>query len=224
MDSCEFTGAAPNSGPTAFLRPRRMLFLPPISHVWTVLQQTTSFIPMERRVLKRRRPALSCISCRRRKIKCDRNSPCGQCVAISTQCAFQQFDNQPSSPAPPSPRPQSQFVLATPPSQASQEQQVDPEVQAAAAEIGHIVGPLGVPSPHGIGEFVTEARVEQSHEEPQRTYNVADSLSETGRNLLARQNGPGATDVVLNKTRILRWSNWVGAAKEVRPEALSDAH
>ena len=29
---------------------------------------------------KRRRPALSCFECRRRKIKCDRNQPCNQCV------------------------------------------------------------------------------------------------------------------------------------------------
>lgn len=28
---------------------------------------------------KRRRPALSCIQCRKRKIKCDRNVPCDQC-------------------------------------------------------------------------------------------------------------------------------------------------
>ncbi len=29
---------------------------------------------------KRRRPALSCEQCRRRKIKCDRTYPCGQCL------------------------------------------------------------------------------------------------------------------------------------------------
>ena len=29
---------------------------------------------------KRRRPALSCIECRRRKIKCDRNMPCNHCI------------------------------------------------------------------------------------------------------------------------------------------------
>ena len=28
---------------------------------------------------KRRRPALSCVECRRRKIKCDRNDPCNHC-------------------------------------------------------------------------------------------------------------------------------------------------
>ena len=30
---------------------------------------------------KRRRPALSCIECRRRKVKCDRNFPCNHCVS-----------------------------------------------------------------------------------------------------------------------------------------------
>jgi hypothetical protein len=29
---------------------------------------------------KRRRPALSCVQCRRRKIKCDRNDPCDRCI------------------------------------------------------------------------------------------------------------------------------------------------
>ncbi|GKZ74293.1 hypothetical protein AnigIFM60653_009914 [Aspergillus niger] len=30
---------------------------------------------------KRRRPALACAECRRRKVKCDRDNPCGQCTA-----------------------------------------------------------------------------------------------------------------------------------------------
>jgi hypothetical protein len=33
---------------------------------------------------KRRRPALSCEQCRQRKIKCDRNHPCTQCLQSST--------------------------------------------------------------------------------------------------------------------------------------------
>lgn len=38
---------------------------------------------------KRRRPALSCAECRRRKIKCDRNSPCNQCLRFkSPRCTF----------------------------------------------------------------------------------------------------------------------------------------
>lgn len=41
-------------------------------------------------VQRRRRPPLSCIECRRRKLKCDRSLPCGQCVRSKTadSCAF----------------------------------------------------------------------------------------------------------------------------------------
>lgn len=38
---------------------------------------------------KRRRPALSCEQCRRRKIKCDRTYPCGQCLQSKTaSCSY----------------------------------------------------------------------------------------------------------------------------------------
>lgn len=38
---------------------------------------------------KRRRPALSCAECRRRKIKCDRNVPCSPCkLSKSTTCTY----------------------------------------------------------------------------------------------------------------------------------------
>jgi Fungal Zn(2)-Cys(6) binuclear cluster domain len=38
---------------------------------------------------KRRRPALSCVECRRRKIKCDRRMPCSHCMELkSTICTY----------------------------------------------------------------------------------------------------------------------------------------
>ena len=39
---------------------------------------------------KRRRPAYSCIECRRRKVRCDRAVPCGQCTAqkVADLCAY----------------------------------------------------------------------------------------------------------------------------------------
>ncbi|KFY48463.1 hypothetical protein V495_01277 [Pseudogymnoascus sp. VKM F-4514 (FW-929)] len=41
-------------------------------------------------VKRRRRPALSCEQCRRRKVKCDRNKPCGQCLQVkATACAYE---------------------------------------------------------------------------------------------------------------------------------------
>jgi hypothetical protein len=47
---------------------------------------TESPVPPPR---KRRRPALSCVECRRRKIKCDRNNPCTQCTqSKSASCTY----------------------------------------------------------------------------------------------------------------------------------------
>ena len=39
---------------------------------------------------RRRRPPLSCTECRRRKLKCDRSLPCGQCIRSKTadSCVF----------------------------------------------------------------------------------------------------------------------------------------
>lgn len=43
---------------------------------------------------KRRRPALACEKCRRRKIKCDRNTPCDQCIrSKSDTCTYLADDN-----------------------------------------------------------------------------------------------------------------------------------
>lgn len=39
--------------------------------------------------VKRRRPALSCVECRRRKVKCDREKPCGPCTRTrSPTCTY----------------------------------------------------------------------------------------------------------------------------------------
>ena len=43
---------------------------------------------MERQPRRRRRPALSCLECRRRKIKCDRTDPCNHCRANKSVCQF----------------------------------------------------------------------------------------------------------------------------------------
>lgn len=40
---------------------------------------------------RRRRPALSCRECRRRKIRCDRNDPCNHCVRHKAQCTYKLY-------------------------------------------------------------------------------------------------------------------------------------
>jgi hypothetical protein len=43
---------------------------------------------MDRQPRRRRRPALSCQVCRRRKIKCDHNEPCSNCLRHKAQCVY----------------------------------------------------------------------------------------------------------------------------------------
>ncbi|KAF7184681.1 hypothetical protein CNMCM7691_006043 [Aspergillus felis] len=40
---------------------------------------------------RRRRPALSCRECRRRKIKCDHNNPCAHCLRHKTRCIYKPY-------------------------------------------------------------------------------------------------------------------------------------
>jgi hypothetical protein len=52
---------------------------------------------------RRRRPALSCVECRSRKVRCDREKPCGACTRIrSTTCTYrpQRVDVHERSPTP----------------------------------------------------------------------------------------------------------------------------
>ncbi|EEU36577.1 uncharacterized protein NECHADRAFT_14180, partial [Fusarium vanettenii 77-13-4] len=53
--------------------------------------------------------------------------------------------------------------------------------------------------------------------EDSSTSNPLRGLSETGRTILARQAGLQNSQVILNKTRILRWSHWMGTAPEFKP-------
>ncbi|EFX04036.1 c6 zinc finger domain containing protein [Grosmannia clavigera kw1407] len=44
--------------------------------------------PMSKPPRKRRRPAVVCAECRRRKIACDRKTPCGQCALHNVECVY----------------------------------------------------------------------------------------------------------------------------------------
>lgn len=46
---------------------------------------------LETQPYRRRRPALSCIECRRRKVKCDRKDPCTPCIAVKTHCSYKTY-------------------------------------------------------------------------------------------------------------------------------------
>jgi hypothetical protein len=48
---------------------------------------------MENLVRKRRRPAVACTECRRRKVKCDRSLPCTSCVLSTLACSYNSLDS-----------------------------------------------------------------------------------------------------------------------------------
>ncbi|KAI0828428.1 hypothetical protein F5Y06DRAFT_290971 [Hypoxylon sp. FL0890] len=51
---------------------------------------------MERQPRRRRRPALSCLECRRRKIKCNRSEPCAHCVSAKLECTYKVYSDEPA--------------------------------------------------------------------------------------------------------------------------------
>lgn len=189
---------------------------------------------MERQSRRRRRPALSCLECRRRKIKCDRSDPCAHCVSNKATCTYRLFRSETASrpsgsrPSPPadssSPAARSartQPVLGAPDLTTEQHHGGAPGTRVAESELPgseNNINGLGMPAPNrhqfaGItpGDLL-------SREERFNKFSASSplhGLSETGQEILTSQLGLEKSQIFLNKTRTLRSSHWMGAAKEV---------
>jgi hypothetical protein len=70
-----------------------------ISQDVTLFHAVLTLLIMTQSPRRRRRPALSCLDCRRRKIKCDRNDPCMNCTSSGLQCKYKRFSRGPSTAA-----------------------------------------------------------------------------------------------------------------------------
>ncbi|TFB00258.1 hypothetical protein CCMA1212_007629 [Trichoderma ghanense] len=201
----------------------------------------------------RRRPALSCIECRRRKLKCDRKSPCSRCVSTETQCTYTIYHQgkhraahgqdgriRVSSNSMPSP---STIHPASNPSH------VDTDcssIVGTAASIGERSDHAGrsiearVTANSALGpDELSTAPAANEIEIPNRSRPVdpelrdlrgrvhrlersmihvpVHDLSQADRDMLAGEAGLPDARIILNKTRIMRWSHWVGIAKEFAP-------
>lgn len=173
---------------------------------------------MERqRRRRRRRPALSCIECRRRKIKCDRSDPCGHCLSTSAQCNFKLFGDEaphPGAPkrsavqATPAPSTRTRRVYGNVPAaeQAdcpstvpAAESTLNPDTPVAGRDSAGRQGGGETPGTRSQGSVGTSLSI----------------LSETGQGILASQFGLEPSQILLNKTRTLRSSHWMGVAGEV---------
>ncbi|KAI0387465.1 hypothetical protein F5Y04DRAFT_4916 [Hypomontagnella monticulosa] len=190
---------------------------------------------------RRRRPALSCLECRRRKIKCNRNEPCAHCVSAKLQCNYKVYSDEPviarpaqrgvpradiSSPstliASPLTQPEqtNTSTLVTEPWGPSAEGEAD---QPSVAETLRILNSLGRndSQPPNQAQDIAPGIVGvlQQGQKPEKSSapSPIHGLSESGRDILSRQLGLRDSQIILNKTRILGWSLRIGTAKEFAP-------
>lgn len=201
---------------------------------------------MDRQSCRRRRPALSCIECRRRKIKCDRTDPCAHCVAAGSQCTYRIYRD-----------PQ---VIRRPGQQGSSLDSISSPSISLASPLGHpqqLNGNRSVagydvrsqsqiayatrtqngvpntidlddvqdpnPTPNEAPDFQDLLRRIQKLEQSSVPTTVQ-GLAETSRSILVGQAGLQGSEIMLKKTRIANWSDWMGTAPEVGSLSNSSFH
>ncbi|EAU37680.1 predicted protein [Aspergillus terreus NIH2624] len=177
---------------------------------------------------RRRRPARSCIECRRRKIKCDRSNPCGQCVAAHSPCGYKTYNSEraiqhsQATPSEPSGLRQEattqrqnlrgySFASNDTP-QADQSSGIEPGatengLRNATGREGARLPSQTDPTLHDIAQRL------QRLEQGQAAHCLPD-VAETGRDILADQSRLLGSYVVLNKSKVVRWSFRMGTAKQ----------
>ncbi|KAL3417473.1 hypothetical protein PVAG01_11473 [Phlyctema vagabunda] len=182
---------------------------------------------MERTPRRRRRPARSCLECRRRKIKCDRNEPCVHCTSAATQCVYNTYGDRPASHQPFS----TPISIVTPLPASTQTQQnhtniVPSEnetcIVSAEQDNGFLVTPdctnthvdsLAQNAESDLKNILS--RIE-TLEKSLKSYSASTATS-INENILSSQPGLQEAHVILNKTRLLRWSLWLSTAEEFAP-------
>ncbi|KAK5196206.1 hypothetical protein LTR99_004995 [Exophiala xenobiotica] len=197
----------------------------------------------ERQPRRRRRPALSCLECRRRKIKCDRNEPCTHCVSAKIQCTYKFYADPPVDQRQPTEgssalRPTLSPLAVTPSSASAHAvRNVSDRPTPVPENFVHPWGPraTAAASPQQPRDDNLHA-TSRSDNRPQLASNESpdlqdllqrikklegsaannplNALSETTQDILARQSGLRDSQTMLDKSRIVRWSHWMGTAPE----------
>ncbi|KAI0798329.1 hypothetical protein GGR55DRAFT_672628 [Xylaria sp. FL0064] len=189
---------------------------------------------MEEPPRRRRRPALSCFTCRRRKIKCDRASPCARCVSTNTRCTYRLSSETATLPAHSpgrterpvnasprsSPLPLAWVVNENESAPGHEHYSSAPRVYAIPPSAPQADCPVGPSHNDVLNSTHTQASDFQDlRERMRRLEEISISspihgLAETGRHILTRQAGLRDSEISLKKTRLLRWSDWMGTAPE----------
>ncbi|CAI4213219.1 unnamed protein product [Parascedosporium putredinis] len=166
-------------------------------------------------------PALSCVECRRRKIKCDRENPCAHCVAAKSECSYKTFNNRSSAPG-------SWNTLKhavgnvpqdTPDSDSAP---VSALLNTPALDVVNGTARRSHPTQQQADESVVFRdlldRVRRLEATPASSLAPTRSPSDASRDVLSLQTGPiQDAQILLNKTRVLRWSFWTGMSEELMP-------
>jgi hypothetical protein len=181
---------------------------------------------MERQLRRRRRPALSCFECRRRKIKCDRNDRCAHCVSTNTQCVYnvsgndlvtlQQLQQQSSqhgaSAYTTSPLAQAQRTSTNRPTTEQAEHRTTNWVTTPTAGILEPAPALTPVATNDI-HIPTPNRVQNAEPDLGDILRRIQTLEDPSAfaSAIALQDSP----LILNKERIFKWSHWLGTGQEV---------
>lgn len=201
------------------------------------------------RIRRRRRPAFSCLECRRRKIKCDRKDPCSHCVSVAIQCVHKVFRDAPEtcpvqsstqgrtavSSAVDTPSSRAQSRQSRPHRIVNEKGSVTSRPLVARVDISQSTPALTLAGQTAATTAQTPPTTRAEDEQPsvhallQRIQHLENSLatssvpvhSEPGGELIGRQPVHQDTRVSLYKTRTLKWSYWVGMAGEVWPIVTS---
>ncbi|KAI2468611.1 hypothetical protein F4781DRAFT_422513 [Annulohypoxylon bovei var. microspora] len=206
----------------------------------------------QQQLRRRRRPALSCLECRRRKIKCNRNEPCAHCIASKLQCNYKVYSDGPIDSLQPEQgrlRDAASSQSAHAPSSLTQVQQFStgqsiierdarpsglPTTEESSSSsspgrplgrVGHNSNPqilgridLQLPNPDQDVELgLIDIIKRGAGPDKSSASSPMNSLTESGRDILARQLGLRDSQIILNKTRMLGWSLRIGTAQEFAP-------
>ncbi|KAI1386147.1 uncharacterized protein F4822DRAFT_306579 [Hypoxylon trugodes] len=194
---------------------------------------------MERQTRRRRRPALSCLECRRRKIKCNRNEPCSHCVSAKLKCVYRVYSDEPTTDQQPhqsDSRGEAPGTSTRVPSIVGLTPTFTEHSQPSRSSV---TSPSATVTATG-GQSSTSNNLSQNNSQPpdraqdyepgligilqrgSRPEKLSANspiygLAETGQDILARQLGLEDSRIILNKTRILGWSLRIGSAEEFEP-------
>ncbi|EGX88623.1 C6 zinc finger domain protein [Cordyceps militaris CM01] len=132
------------------------------------------------------------MACRRRKIKCNREQPCQHCTETHQACHYQ---------APPSP----QLWQAAEQQQQQQQQQQQPRSNNWRSVI------------FSSGSNTPDSFADGSSAQQETTAALPPAALQSPPASQPTQATVDADRIVLDKTRILRWSHWMGAGQEFGP-------